>query len=69
MLKDTLPPSQLIHNMTNYFLDHPEIARLWMIQMLLNFQLPGSDGWNRYMKAMHDIATSDQSQGRILRCN
>ena len=39
MLKTNLSPSQLLDSMTEYFLEHPEIARLWMFQMLQNIQL------------------------------
>jgi AcrR family transcriptional regulator len=59
MLKTDLSPSQLLDSMTEYFLDHPEIARLWMFQMLQNIQLPNRDGWNRYMKAMCTLAAVD----------
>ena len=65
MLKAKLPPSQLIDHMTDYFLDHPEIARLWMFQMLLDIQLPSREGWNRYMKAMRNMAASEQAQAGI----
>ena len=37
MLKAKLPPTQLIDHITDYFLDHPEIARLWMFEILLDF--------------------------------
>lgn len=65
MLKTDLPPSQLLDSMTEYFLEHPEIARLWMFQMLQNIQLPNRDGWNRYMKAMRTLAASDHAQPGI----
>lgn len=65
MLKTDLSPSQLLDSMTEYFLDHPEIARLWMFQMLQNIQLPNRDGWNRYMKAMRTLAASDRAQPGI----
>ncbi len=62
MLKAKLPPSQLIGHTTDYFLDHPEIVRLWLLQMLLDFQQPNREGWNRYMKAMHKMAAGEQAQ-------
>lgn len=65
MLKTNLSPSQLLDSMTEYFLEHPEIARLWMFQMLQNIQLPNRDGWNRYMKAMSALADSDRAQPGI----
>lgn len=65
MLKTDLSPSQLLDSMTEYFLDHPEIARLWMFQMLQNIQLPNRDGWNRYMKAMRTLAASEHAQPGI----
>lgn len=65
MLKTDLSPSQLLDSMTEYFLEHPEIARLWMFQMLQNIQLPNRDGWNRYMKAMRALAASERAQPGI----
>lgn len=65
MLKTDLSPSWLLDSMTEYFLNHPEIARLWMFQMLQNIQLPNRDGWNRYMKAMRALADSDRAQPGI----
>lgn len=61
-LKAKLPPSQLIDHITDYFLDHPKIVRLWLLEMLLDIQLPSREGGNRYMKAMHHIAASEQAQ-------
>ena len=62
MLKAKLPPSQLIDHITDYFFDHPEIARQWMFQILLDFQQPSREGWNRYMKATHNMAASERAQ-------
>ncbi|MBI1817048.1 MAG: TetR/AcrR family transcriptional regulator [Deltaproteobacteria bacterium] len=65
MLTADIAPGDRIDHMVEYFLQHPEIARLWMFQMLANIQLPNRVGWTRYMKAMQTLASSDRTQPGI----
>lgn len=65
LLTADVPPGERIDHMVEYFLAHPEIARLWMFQMLAHIQLPNRDGWNRYMKAMRALAASERTQNDV----
>jgi len=65
MLITEVQPDDRIDHMVAYFLRHPEIARLWMFQILANIQLPNRDGWNRYMNAMRALASSSRAQPGI----
>jgi AcrR family transcriptional regulator len=65
MLTADLPAGDRIDHMVAYFLQHPEIARLWMHQMFANVRLPNRTGWQRYMQAMQTLAASERSQPGI----
>lgn len=65
MLTTDMPVGARLDHMVKYFLDHPEIARLWMFQMLSDIQLPSHEGWERYLKTMRGFAASDRTQDGI----
>ncbi len=66
MLKAKLPPSQLIDHMTDYFLDHPEIARLWMFHLLTG-RSRAREGWGDFIESLERMATGSRAQSRIVR--
>jgi AcrR family transcriptional regulator len=65
MLDREMPLGERIDHMVKFFLDHPEIARLWVYQMLSSVPLPNRDGWERFMKAMSALAASEKTQDGI----
>ena len=65
MFVEEMSPNEGIDHMIAYYLEHPEIARLWMFQMLSNISLPNRDGWDRYLTAMKAIAASPRTQDSI----
>ncbi len=65
LLDREMPLGERIDHLVHFFLDHPEISRLWIYQMLSNVPLPNRDGWNRFMKAMTALAASDRTQDGI----
>ncbi len=48
----------------HYFRDHPDIARLWMFQLLTHRGGIGA-GWDDYLAAMEQLAESPRSQDGI----
>lgn len=65
MLEADVPMGERIDLMIRYFLDHPEVARLWMFHLLANIRLPDREGWNRYLRTVEGFASSDAAQEGI----
>lgn len=58
-LESEMPVGERIDYMVEHFFAHPEIARLWMFQLLGEIPLRNRDGWNRYVGALSTFAASD----------
>jgi len=58
MLKADMPLDRRIDHILGYLLHRPEIARLWMFQMLADFPLVDRRGRDRFDRAMHAFARS-----------
>jgi AcrR family transcriptional regulator len=48
-----------------YFLDHPDIARMWMFRLLSDGRETAPDGWADYVSALDRLARSRRSQNGI----
>lgn len=48
-----------------YFREHPDVARIWMFQLLSNGREPEPGGWADYVSALERLARSPRSQDGI----
>ncbi len=56
MLEDPRLKDHMIDHMTEYYLAHPEVVRLWLYQLLSDIPSANTEGWSRYMKVMQELA-------------
>lgn len=64
-LDSDVPIGQRLEATIEYFVEHPEIARLWMFQMMSDIPLKGRDGWHRYIDNLDALAGSDAAASGI----
>lgn len=75
MLVERLPIGERIDRMAHFFLEHPEVGRLVLHQMLSQNPIP-QPAWKRYVGEIRRLAESDRGQdgvdsemlGYILMC-
>ena len=75
MLVERLPIGERIDRMAHFFLEHPEVGRLVLHQMLSQNPIP-QGAWDRYVGEIRSLAESDRGQdgvdsemlGYILMC-
>ena len=75
MLVERLPIGERIDRMAHFFLQHPEVGRLVLHQMLSQNPIP-QRAWDRYVGEIRNLAESDRGQdgvdsemlGYILMC-
>ena len=65
VLESDLSLGERIDHMVKLHLDRPEIARLWLFQMLSDAPLPHDRSWERYLRGLAALAASDRSQDGI----
>ena len=71
---DKRPLDEQIDRISEFCLDHPEIARLWMYQLLSETLSPGDRGWGLYQSQLGELVSGPQAKpgidpemlGRIL---
>ncbi|MFQ5416838.1 MAG: TetR/AcrR family transcriptional regulator [Myxococcota bacterium] len=51
--------------MVRFFVEHPEISRLWMFQTLHEIPMPHDEGWSRYVRELRRLADSPRTQDGI----
>jgi AcrR family transcriptional regulator len=54
-----------IDHMVKLHLDRPEIARLWLFQMLSDIPLPKDESWQRFLGRIRTLAASERTQDGI----
>lgn len=75
MLMERLPLGERIDRMAEFFLEHPEVGRLLLLQMLSQNPIP-RPAWDRYVGEIRRLAESDGGRdgvdsemlGTILMC-
>jgi AcrR family transcriptional regulator len=65
ILDADLSLGERIDQMVKWHLDHPDIARLWLFQMLSDIPLPRDESWERFLKGMSALAASERTQDGI----
>jgi AcrR family transcriptional regulator len=64
MFREPRPLGEQVDFFVKHFLDHPDIARIWMFQ-LLNGNGDIGSGWDDFVAALERLAHSDRSQDGI----
>jgi len=64
MLVEPRPLGERIHHMAHFFVQHPEIARLTLHQLLSQNPLPRS-GWETYVGEVRRLTSGSRAQPRI----
>ncbi|MGH7897806.1 MAG: TetR/AcrR family transcriptional regulator [Candidatus Binatia bacterium] len=65
MLEAEMSLGERIDHMVKFHLEHPDVARLWLFQMLSDVPVPKDGGWERYLRAMNALAASDRTADGI----
>ena len=65
ILESDLSLGERIDHMVKLHLDRPEVARLWLFQMLSDAPLPQDASWERFLRGLTTLAASDRSQDDI----
>ena len=65
ILESDLSLGERIDHMVKLHLDRPEVARLWLFQMLSDAPLPQDKSWERFLRGLTTLAASDRSQDGI----
>jgi AcrR family transcriptional regulator len=65
MIDEGRDSPDLIRRMIQYHAEHPEVARLWMFQLLSDSTPPDQTGWERYLASIRELADSDRAQPGI----
>ena len=58
-LDSDVPIGRRLEATIEYFVEHSEIARLWMFQMMSDIPLKGREGWHRYVDSLEALAGTD----------
>lgn len=59
------PSGGRLGEMVRFFVDHPEISRLWMFQTLHEIPMPHDEGWSRYVRELRRVTDSPRTQDGI----
>src|SRR5882757_7324740 len=62
ILESDLSLGERIDHMVKLHLDRPEVARLWLFQMLSDAPLPQDRSWERFLRGLNTLAASERSQ-------
>jgi AcrR family transcriptional regulator len=65
ILESEMSLGERIDHIVKLHLDRPEIARLWLFQMLSDIPLPQDESWERYLAGMRSLAASERTQDGI----
>src|SRR4029077_636813 len=65
ILESDLSLGDRIDHMVKLHLDRPEVARLWLFQMLSDAPLPQDPSWERFLRGLKTLAASERSQDGI----
>jgi len=65
ILESNLSLGERIDHMVKLHLDRPEVARLWLFQMLSDAPLPQDPSWERFLHGLKTLAASERSQDGI----
>jgi len=65
MIDENRESPDLIPRMIRYHAEHPEVARLWMYQLLSDSAAPDHSEWDRYRANMQELAESERAQPGI----
>jgi AcrR family transcriptional regulator len=65
VLEADLSLGDRIDHMVKLHLDRPEIARLWLFQMLSDIALPEDESWQRFLEGMRALAASERTEDGI----
>jgi AcrR family transcriptional regulator len=65
ILEADLSLGDRIDHMVKLHLDRPEIARLWLFQMLSDIALPEDESWQRFLKGMRALVASERTEDGI----
>jgi len=65
ILESDLSLGERIDQMVKLHLDRPEVARLWLFQMLSDAPLPQDRSWERFLRGLNTLAASERSQDGI----
>ncbi len=65
MIDENRDSPDLIRDMIRYHAEHPEVARLWMFQLLSDGSPPDQSVWERYLTNIRELAESDRAQPGI----
>jgi AcrR family transcriptional regulator len=65
ILESDLSLGERIDHMVKLHLDRPELARLWLFQMLSDAPLPQDASWERFLRGMNALAASERTQDGI----
>jgi AcrR family transcriptional regulator len=65
ILEAEMSLGERIDHIVKLHLDRPQIARLWLFQMLSEIPLPQDESWERYLAGMRLLAASDRTQDGI----
>jgi AcrR family transcriptional regulator len=65
ILDSDLSLGERIDHMVKLHLDRPELARLWLFQMLSDAPLPQDRSWERFLRGMNALAASARTQDGI----
>jgi AcrR family transcriptional regulator len=65
VLEADLSLGDRVDHMVKLHLDRPEIARLWLFQMLSETPLPKDESWERFLGGMRTLAASERTQNGI----
>jgi AcrR family transcriptional regulator len=65
ILEAEMSLGERIDHIVELHLERPEIARLWLFQMLSDSPLPHDESWERFLKGLRMLAASERSQQGI----
>jgi AcrR family transcriptional regulator len=65
VLTKDLPMGERIDHMVEFYLERPEIPRLWMYQLLGGLPLREDESWNTFVEMMRAFAASDVAEDEI----
>ena len=65
ILESEMPLGERIDQIVELHLDRPQIARLWLFQMLSDIALPEDEAWQRFLESMKALAASERARPGI----
>jgi AcrR family transcriptional regulator len=65
ILDADLSLAERIDQIVDLHLNRPQMARLWLFQLLSDVPLPQDESWERFLAGMRTLAASDRTHGDI----